>query len=124
MPCQRTTTTDATSAKKALVHCTKPKCFAKKAVVKPNIFSRKKILFFATRKDVESYSQMPGKRISALEFSNFSGEGCPDLPQSVTSKTRYDIFAISHSYGNLTAFFDEYSPSLSSFMINGAVALV
>jgi hypothetical protein len=31
------------------------------------------MLFFATRKDVESYSQMPGKRILALEFSNFSG---------------------------------------------------
>jgi hypothetical protein len=26
-----------------------------------------------TRKDVESYSQMPGKRILALEFFNFSG---------------------------------------------------
>jgi hypothetical protein len=45
--------------KKALANCTKPK-----------IFSR----FFATRKDVESYSQMPGKRMLALEFSNFSGE--------------------------------------------------
>jgi hypothetical protein len=30
---------------------------------------------FATRKDVESYSQMPGKRILALEFSNV----CPFL---------------------------------------------
>jgi hypothetical protein len=48
---------------KALVHCTKP-----------NIFPRKKNAFFATRKDVESYTQMPGKCILALEFSNFSGE--------------------------------------------------
>jgi hypothetical protein len=47
--------------KKALVHCTKPK-----------IFSRKKNAFFATRKDVETYSQMPGKCILALEFSSFS----------------------------------------------------
>jgi hypothetical protein len=46
------------SPEKALVHCTKPK-----------IFPRKK-LFFATRKDVESYSQMPGKRILAPEFLN------------------------------------------------------
>jgi hypothetical protein len=35
----------------------------------------KKMLFFATRNDVESYSQMPEKRILALEFSNFSGGG-------------------------------------------------
>jgi hypothetical protein len=40
------------------------------------IFPRKgtrslhKPCFFATRKDVESYTQMPGKRILALEFSN------------------------------------------------------
>jgi hypothetical protein len=33
----------------------------------------KKYAFLATSKDVESYSQMPGKRILALEFSNFSG---------------------------------------------------
>jgi hypothetical protein len=40
-----------------------------------NTFSTEKTAFFATRirKDVESYSQVPGKRI-ALEFSNFSGE--------------------------------------------------
>jgi hypothetical protein len=33
---------------------------------KNNIFPR-------TGKDMESYAQMPGKRILALEFSNFSG---------------------------------------------------
>jgi hypothetical protein len=65
--------------KKALVHCTKPKFPPEKALVhctKPNIFSRKKNAFFyATRKDVEYYSQMPGKRILVLELSNFSGRG-------------------------------------------------
>jgi hypothetical protein len=55
--------------KKALVHCTKP-----------TIFSRKRKCFFATRKDVEYYSQMPGKRILALEFSNFSGGAPPPGP--------------------------------------------
>jgi hypothetical protein len=46
---------------KSIVHCKKN-----------NIFPRKKNAFFATRNwnDVESYSQMPGKRILALEFSN------------------------------------------------------
>jgi hypothetical protein len=36
------------------------------------IFPRnpEKPCFFATRKDVESYTQMSGKRILALEFSN------------------------------------------------------
>jgi hypothetical protein len=34
-------------------------------------FSHNKVIFFANRKDVESYSQMPGKCILALEFSNF-----------------------------------------------------
>jgi hypothetical protein len=33
---------------------------------------QKKTCFFATRKDVESYTQMPGKRILALEFSIFT----------------------------------------------------
>jgi hypothetical protein len=53
---------------KALVHCTKPKFSPEKALVhciKPKIFSRKNA-FFATRKDMESYSQMPGKRILLL----------------------------------------------------------
>jgi hypothetical protein len=40
---------------KALVHCTKSK-----------MFPRKKPAFFATRKDVKSYTQMPGKRILTL----------------------------------------------------------
>jgi hypothetical protein len=64
--------------KKALVHCTKPKFSPENALLvhctKPmNIFSRKQNAFFATRKDVQSYSQMPGKL--AFEFSNFSGGG-------------------------------------------------
>jgi hypothetical protein len=54
---------------RSLVHCTKPKFFPRK---KPSCF-------FATRKDMESYIQMPGKRILALEFSNFSGEGPPKV---------------------------------------------
>jgi hypothetical protein len=45
------------SPEKALVYSTKPK-----------IFPRKENCFFATRKEVESYSQMPGKHILALEF--------------------------------------------------------
>jgi hypothetical protein len=49
----------STWSNKALVHCTKPK------------FSPEKKCFFATRKDMEFYSQMTGKRILALEFSNF-----------------------------------------------------
>jgi hypothetical protein len=48
----------------ALVHCTKQ-----------TNFPRKKNYFFATRKDVVSYSQITGKRILALEFSHFSGGG-------------------------------------------------
>jgi hypothetical protein len=68
--------------RKALVHCTKPKLSPEKALVhctKPKNVSRKKNPFFATRKDVESYSQMPGKRILALEISNVSGGGTSRL---------------------------------------------
>jgi hypothetical protein len=36
--------------------------------------------FSPTRKDVESYSQMPGKRILVLELINFSGGGPPVPP--------------------------------------------
>jgi predicted ribosome quality control (RQC) complex YloA/Tae2 family protein len=49
--------------KKALVHCTKPKFSPERhslTAQNPKMFSR--------RKDVESYSQMPGKRILALKF--------------------------------------------------------
>jgi hypothetical protein len=55
------------SGVKCTVHCTKPK------------FSPENIpeAFFAIRKDVEFYSQMPGKRILAFEFSNFSGYKLP-----------------------------------------------
>jgi hypothetical protein len=59
------------SPQKALVHCTKPKFSPEKALVnctKPNIFLQKKKCFFATRKDVESYSQE--NAYLALEFSN------------------------------------------------------
>jgi hypothetical protein len=37
-------------------------------IAQNQIFYPEKKCFFATRKDVESYSQMPGKRILALEF--------------------------------------------------------
>jgi hypothetical protein len=49
----------------------KTKMFPRKgtrSLHKTKIFLQKKS-FFATRKNVESYSQMPGKRISALEIS-------------------------------------------------------
>jgi hypothetical protein len=58
--------------KKALVHCTKQKFSAEKAL--QSLIAQNQKCFFATRKDVESYSQMPGKCILALEFSNFLGE--------------------------------------------------
>jgi hypothetical protein len=70
----------ARNTKKALVHCTKPKFSPEKVLVyctNPKIYSRKKQLFLATRKDMESYSQIPGKRILALEFSIFFGEKAP-----------------------------------------------
>jgi hypothetical protein len=51
--------------KKALVHCTKPK-----------IFPRKNPAFFANGKDMESYFQMPGKRILALELALASPAVC------------------------------------------------
>jgi hypothetical protein len=57
------------SPEKALVHYTKQKLSSEKALVhctKPKQFSPDKKCFFATRKDVESYSQMPGKPILAL----------------------------------------------------------
>jgi hypothetical protein len=49
-------------------------------------FSPEKTLLFCNySKDVESYTQMPGKRthVLALEFSNFSGEAPPQTPRSV-----------------------------------------
>jgi hypothetical protein len=45
-------------------------------------FPQKKNYFLATRKDVESYTQIPGKHILALEFSNFSGPEMPPPPSS------------------------------------------
>jgi hypothetical protein len=58
------------STEKAHVHCTRPKFSQKRHsfIAQNKNMSPEKKLFFATtcRKDVESYFQMPGKRILAL----------------------------------------------------------
>jgi hypothetical protein len=71
---------------KALVHCMrKTKISARKGTLVVHCTRdfppppKKTPAFLELSKDVESYSHMPGKRISALEFSNFSGE-TPQTP--------------------------------------------